>query len=96
LLYSNWRDKVWLPAVSIAGCVGAGFHDLRRAYATGLVAEGVDIKTAQNRLRHADPRMTLGLYAAAEAEVDRRAADLMGERVLVRPKLANAKKQGVR
>ena len=58
--------------------VGAGSHDLRRAYATGLVAEGMDIKKAQKRLRHGDPRMPLGLYASAGAGVERRAADLMG------------------
>ncbi|MGH3429918.1 MAG: site-specific integrase, partial [Mycobacteriales bacterium] len=27
--YSNWRERVWLPAVKEAPCAGAGFHDLR-------------------------------------------------------------------
>jgi len=34
--------------------VGLGFHDLRRANATGLVADGVDIKTAQAMLGHSN------------------------------------------
>jgi site-specific recombinase XerD len=41
--------------------VGLGFHDLRRANATGLVAEGVDIKTAQALLGHSNAQLTLGL-----------------------------------
>jgi integrase len=38
---------------------GLGFHDVRRAAATGLVAEGVDVKTAQDLLGHSDSRLTL-------------------------------------
>jgi len=37
------------------------------------------VKTAQTRLGHADPRVTLAIYASAPA-VDRAAADVIGER----------------
>jgi len=80
LRYSNWRRRVWLPAAKAAGCEGAGFHDLRGLNATTLVIGGVDVKTAQVRLGHADPRMTLAIYAAASASADRAASDLLGER----------------
>jgi integrase len=80
LRYSNWRRRVWLPAAKAAGCEGAGFHDLRRLNATTLVVGGIDVKTAQVRLGHADPRMTLAIYAAAPASVDKAAADVLGER----------------
>ncbi|MGD0747568.1 MAG: site-specific integrase [Acidimicrobiales bacterium] len=80
LRYSNWRRRVWVPAVTVAGCEGAGFHDLRRLNATTLVVEGIDVKTAQTRLGHADPRVTLSIYASAPASVDRAAADVVGER----------------
>ena len=80
LRYSNWRRRVWLPAASAAGCAGAGFHDLRRLNATPLVVEGIDVKTAQTRLGHADPRTTLAVYASAPASIDRVAADVIGER----------------
>jgi integrase len=80
LRYSNWRRRVWLPAAKAAGCEGAGFHDLRRLNATTLVVGGIDVKTAQVRLGHADPRMTLAIYASAPASVDRAAADVIGER----------------
>jgi integrase len=77
LRYSNWRRRVWQPAARAAGCEGAGFHDLRRLNATTLVVGGVDVKTAQVRLGHADPRMTLNIYASASATADRRAADVL-------------------
>ena len=74
---SNFRQRVWLPARKIAGLPTVGFHDLRRANATALVTSGVDVKTAQTRLGHADSRMTLEVYAKSTNEADRRAADLM-------------------
>jgi integrase len=80
LRYSNWRRRIWEPATAAVGCAGAGFHDLRRLNATTLVVEGVDVKTAQTRLGHADPRVTLAIYASAPAAVDREAADRIGER----------------
>ncbi|HLN17330.1 MAG TPA: tyrosine-type recombinase/integrase [Acidimicrobiales bacterium] len=76
----NFRNRIWLPAVRAAGCEGAGFHDLRRLAATTLVLEGVDVKTAQHRLGHSDPRMTLAVYAAAPVAADRAAAERLGER----------------
>jgi integrase len=76
--YAHWRQRVWLPATRTAGLPGLTFHDLRRANATGLVAEGVDVKTAQTRLGHADPRLTLAIYAQASGEADRAAADRIG------------------
>jgi integrase len=56
------------------GLDGLGFHDLRRLNATVLVAEGVDVKTAQSRLGHSDPRLTLAVYAQATDDADRAAA----------------------
>ena len=78
--YSNWRRRAWLPAAKAAGCEGAGFHDLRRLNATTLVVGGIDVKTAQVRLGHADPRTTLAIYASAPASVDRAAGDDIDER----------------
>ncbi len=80
LRYSNRRRRVWLPAASAAGCAGAGFHDPRRLNATTVVVEGIDVKTAQTRLGHADPRTTLAVYASAPASIDLVAADVIGER----------------
>ena len=65
---------------------GLTFHDLRRSNATALVAEGVDIKTAQRRLGHSDIRTTLEIYAQATTKADRDAADALAERFLARPR----------
>ena len=76
--------KVWLPWTWRAACVKAGlptlrFHDLRAMAATALVAAGIDIKTAQARLGHSSPSVTLAIYARATTESDRRAADTIGD-----------------
>ena len=58
------------------------FHNLRDANITGMVAEGVDVKTAQTRAGHADPRVLLGIYAQATTEADRQAADRLADRFM--------------
>lgn len=74
LEYSGFRQRVWAPACAKVGLADLGFHDLRRANATVLVRSGVDVKTAQTRLGHSDPRLTLGIYAQASTSADRDAA----------------------
>lgn len=78
--YSVWRRRVWQPACRRVGLDGLGFHDLRRLNATVLVEEGVNVKTAQARLGHSDPRLTLAIYAQATDAADQAAADLIGIR----------------
>ncbi len=80
--YSHFRDRIWLPACRSVGLPKLRFHDLRHANATGLVADGVDVKTAQTRLGHSDPRLTLAIYAQAVTEADRAAADKLGARFM--------------
>lgn len=79
--YSDWRRRQWIPGCDDAGLVGLRFHDLRSLAATALVAAGVDIKTTRRRLWHSSPHVTLALYARATAVADRRAAELVGERL---------------
>jgi integrase len=79
LHYSNWRRRVWAPAVEAAGFPELHFHDLRHTAATALVDEGVDIKTAQTRLGHSEQVM-LRIYAQATERADRSATDKIGER----------------
>jgi integrase len=38
------------------------YHDLRRYFASLLIASGADVKTVQARLRHASAKTTLGTY----------------------------------
>ncbi len=79
LQYSNWRHRVWQPACETAELDELSFHDLRRASATAMVLSGVDLKTAQTRLGHSNPALTLGVYAqATEAAGHGAAADTLG------------------
>jgi integrase len=61
-----------------------GWHSFRHGFATVLRQNGVDIKTAQELLRHANPRITMGIYQQAVTEEKRVAQekvlqDLLGE-----------------
>lgn len=78
LHYSNWRTRTWVPACQRAGLDGLHFHDLKALSASALVAKGVDVKTAQHRLGHSSPGVTLRTYARATREADRSAADALG------------------
>jgi integrase len=89
LHYSNWRHRVWEPAIQAAGLEDVSFHDLRRAAATAMVRRGVDLKTAQARLGHSTPTLTLGIYAQATEEADRDAAEELGEH-WIRPRHGRA------
>jgi integrase len=72
---TQFRSRVWIPACRRAGLEGLGFHDLRRTNATAHVAAGTSIRDVQDLLGHADPRMTLAIYAQATAEGKRRAVE---------------------
>jgi integrase len=79
LHYSNWRRRVWVPATQKAGFRGLHFHDLKHTAGTALVSQGVDVKTAQVRLGHANVSTTLGIYAQATERADRKAAQSLSE-----------------
>jgi integrase len=78
LRYQDWLRRTWRPACTEAGLPALRFHDLRSMAATALVAAGVDVRTAQTRMGHSSPSVTLAIYARATAEADRRAADAVG------------------
>jgi integrase len=88
--YTNWRRRTWGPACEKAKQPSLRFHDLRSLATTALVAAGVDVKTAQTRLGHSSPQVTLGIYARMTAENDRNASDLVGE--IFRPRDGRAMK----
>jgi len=59
--------KVIRPAIERAGIKdkSIGWHSFRHSLATNLRAAGVDLKTAQELLRHANSRITLDVYTQA-------------------------------
>lgn len=59
----RWHLK---PAAKKAGVSGKiGWHTFRRTLASLFIAEGVDVKTVQESLRHSTSKITLDLYAQA-------------------------------
>lgn len=62
------------PAVEAAGIQGRiGWHTFRHTYAALLKANGEDVKTVQELLRHANSLVTMNLYAQAVTQAKRQA-----------------------
>lgn len=57
-------ETAWKTARETIDGLPEGFriHDLRHYFASLLIAEGLDIKTVQARLRHASAKTTLDTY----------------------------------
>jgi hypothetical protein len=58
------------------------WHSFRHSLATNLRAAGVDLKTAQELLRHANSRITLDIYTRAISATKREANDRVMTMVL--------------
>ena len=76
--------KIIRPALRRAGIVGKviGFHTFRHSLGTNLRSLGVDVKVAQELLRHANSRTTLDLYTQAVTAEKRRASEKQIELLL--------------
>jgi integrase len=57
------------------------FHELRHFAATVAIGSGADVRTVSGRLGHADPSVTLRVYAHAVRARDRELAGLLGSTV---------------
>lgn len=73
-------DRAWEKLCAGAGVPGIRLHDLRHACASYALANGADIKTVQQYLRHARVTTTQ-LYLHAIEEVPRGAADAMDDAI---------------
>lgn len=64
LRYSNFRARIFDPAVKAAGLEGMGVtpHKLRHTAASLAIASGADVKVVQTMLGHKDAAMTLNVY----------------------------------
>jgi len=83
-----WPDtllkKVIRPALERAGISGKtiGWHTFRHSLGTNLRFLGVDIKVAQELLRHANAKITLDLYTQAISSQKREANTMVVEMML--------------
>lgn len=72
-------SKEWHTIAVTNGVVGiegriATFHDLRHTWATMYLSNGGDANTAASNLGHANPSMTLDVYASADPDAKKRSA----------------------
>ena len=67
------RRYFW-PALKKAGLPRIRFHDLRHTYASLQIDRGQNIKYIQSQLGHADPTVTLNVYAHLMKPVNQEAA----------------------
>jgi integrase len=101
--HSNGRLPYWpgafyrahiLPAAQKLGIEGIGWHTFRRTYATFLKANGEDVKTVQELLRHANSLVTMNLYAQAITQNKRDAQSRIVTMVLDDNRLRKAQPSG--
>jgi integrase len=92
--------KIIRPALKRARIEGKaiGWHSFRHSLATNLRSAGVDLKTAQELLRHANSRITLDVYtraiSATKREANNRVMEMVfkaGSKVLSAPSPAPSK-----
>ena len=78
---SNFRHRVWTPAVRASVGKPCRFHDLRHTHAALLIAAGQHPKIIQERLGHASIRTTLDIYGHLIEGLDEAAADALDEAI---------------
>ena len=66
-------ERVGIPYKTDEGT--AYFHAQRHNFATALSVSAASVKTAQDLLRHSDPRLTLGIYTHGIPEHERAAVE---------------------
>ena len=77
LNYSNFRNRVFKPAVARIGLPNLRIHDLRRTTATLLIEGGCSVKELQTLLGHSESRTTLDLYSQSTERGKRTIASQM-------------------
>lgn len=80
----NDLSKKWTAfakALDLTGTEGERptFHDLRHTYASQAIRNSIDVKTVSSQLGHANAAMTLNIYASADPDAKRHAAERMDE-----------------
>ena len=74
LMHPRWISKKWAKAIKESGLPRRGFHHLRHAHATQMLANGVHIKVASERLGHSTTGITMDLYQHVTAGMQQDAA----------------------
>lgn len=77
---SNFRRRVWLPALEAVGLPrDTHFHDTRHFTASLLIDEGASPLDVSAKLRHARPSVTLDVYAHRFKKASERTDQMLGD-----------------
>lgn len=87
---SNFRRRVWLPAVRRSVGEPMRFHDLRHTHVALLISQGEHPKTIQARLGHASISTTLDTYGHLFEGLDEAAADRLDTTIAHSPRTERA------
>jgi integrase len=85
----NWVTKRFVTFRRQAGLAAFRLHDLRHFMATTMLAAGVPVPVAWERLCHARTSTTVNVYAHAMPGADRDAANILAELLQARRGPAN-------
>jgi integrase len=77
LAHSNFRRRVWLPALKAAGLSGVHFHDLWHTGNQLIANAGANPRELMARMGHDNPRAAL-IYLHSSADRQRALADAVG------------------
>lgn len=72
---TNWRRRIWAPAVARAGLEPLRFHDLRHTHASLLIAQGEHPKVIAERLGHSSITVTFDVYGHLMPGIDDQVAE---------------------
>ena len=81
--------KVLARTLKKAGCKHIRFHDLRHTFATTALANGMDIKTLSAIIGHNSAATTLNIYTHITDEMQRNAAEKIGQSLGANISLSN-------
>jgi integrase len=90
LAHSNFRNRVWLPALAAIGLEGVHLHDLRHTGNQLIANAGANLKELMARMGHDSERAAL-IYLHSTAERQRALADAVG--ATAQAELAKFKRQ---
>jgi integrase len=88
--HSNFRNRVWLPALAVVGLKSVHLHDLRHTGNQLTANAGANPKELMARMGHDSERAAL-IYLHSSAERQRALADVVG--ATARAELAKSKKR---
>jgi integrase len=70
-------SSTWAKTVTALQLPRVTFHALRHTHASQLIAAGLDVVSVSRRLGHANPTVTLAVYAHLFGDIDERAATIV-------------------